>query len=165
MAAAGPSDRERVESAIEALDAAQDHQQHPTVHADVISGDALDAAVQDHLRQGLTLDSFLDGMATSAVVSRRTDRSFCRRSSPARDKMTLDDSGAMQACDRVTVEASVVVFNHPEHRGQAFDMARAVKRRTSSRLEGTGDQPNAPRDRCLRPWRGHFRADELKPAD
>ena len=28
----------------------------------------------------------------------------------------------MQAGDRVTVEASVVVFNHPEHRGQAFDM-------------------------------------------
>ena len=28
----------------------------------------------------------------------------------------------MQAGDRVTVVASVVVFNHPEHRGQAFDM-------------------------------------------
>ena len=28
----------------------------------------------------------------------------------------------MQAGDRVTVEASVVVFNHPEHRGKAFDM-------------------------------------------
>ena len=33
----------------------------------------------------------------------------------------------MQAGDRVMVEASVVVFNHPEHRGQAFDMkAKAV---------------------------------------
>ena len=28
----------------------------------------------------------------------------------------------MQAGNRVTVEASVVVFNHPEHRGKAFDM-------------------------------------------
>ena len=28
----------------------------------------------------------------------------------------------MQAGDKVTVEASVVVFNHPQHRGEAFDM-------------------------------------------
>ena len=28
----------------------------------------------------------------------------------------------MQEGDKVTVEASVVVFNHPQHRGEAFDM-------------------------------------------
>ena len=27
----------------------------------------------------------------------------------------------MQAGDKVTVEASVVVFNHPQHRGEALD--------------------------------------------
>lgn len=28
----------------------------------------------------------------------------------------------MQVGDKVTVDTSVVVFNHPEHRGEAFDM-------------------------------------------
>ena len=28
----------------------------------------------------------------------------------------------MQVGDKVTVDTSVVVFNHPQHRGEAFDM-------------------------------------------
>ena len=72
----------------------------------------------------------------------------------------------MQAGDRVTVEASVVVFNHPEHRGQAFD------------LKGqSGDVVNVLNDwkgRVISPtlgdiafgrYKAHFRAEELKPAD
>ena len=35
----------------------------------------------------------------------------------------------MQVGDKVTVEASVVVYNHPQHRGEAFDMkGEAAKR-------------------------------------
>ena len=77
--------RERVENAIQALDEAQEHQQHPAVNTDVISGDALDAAVEDQLRQGLD-----PWMAFSAGcihlgghVEEDGPESFCRRSSPS----------------------------------------------------------------------------------
>lgn len=77
--------RERVENAIQALDEAQEHQQHPAVNTDVISGDALDAAVENQLRQGLD-----PWMAFSAGcihlgghVEEDGPESFCRRSSPS----------------------------------------------------------------------------------
>ena len=77
--------RERVETAIETLDAAQEHQQHPAVHADVISGDALDAAVQDQLRQGLDpWTAFSMGCSNlGGSVEEDGPESFCRRSSPS----------------------------------------------------------------------------------
>ncbi len=77
--------RERVETAIEALDAAQEHQQHPAVHADVISGDALNAAVQDQLRQGLDpWTAFAMGCShLGGRVEEDGPESFCRRSSPS----------------------------------------------------------------------------------
>ena len=77
--------RKQVEDAIEALDAAQEHQQHPAVHADVISGDALDAAVQDQLRQGLDpWAAFSMGCSDlGGRVEEDGPESFCRRLSPS----------------------------------------------------------------------------------
>jgi len=77
--------RERVESAIQALDDAQAHQQHPAVHADVISGEALDAAVQDQLRQGLDpWTAFSSGCNhLGGRVEEDGPESFCRRASPS----------------------------------------------------------------------------------
>ena len=77
--------RLRVENAIQALDEAQEHQQHPTVHADVISGDELDAAVEDQLRQGLDpWTAFSSGCShLGGRVEEDGPESFCRRSSPS----------------------------------------------------------------------------------
>ena len=77
--------RLRVENAIQALDEAQEHQQHPTVHADVISGDELDAAVEDQLRQGLDpWTAFSSGCShLGGLVEEDGPESFCRRSSPS----------------------------------------------------------------------------------
>ena len=77
--------RLRVENAIQALDEAQEHQQHPTVHADVISGDELDAAVEDQLRQGLDpWTAFSLGCShLGGRVEEDGPESFCRRSSPS----------------------------------------------------------------------------------
>ena len=77
--------RQQVENAIQALDAAQEHQQHPAVHADVISGDALDTAVQDQLRQGLDpWTAFSTGCShLGGRVEEDGPESFCRRTSPS----------------------------------------------------------------------------------
>ena len=77
--------REQVENAIQALDEAQEHQQHPAVHADVISGDALDAAVQDQLHRGLDpWTAFSEGCRhLGGRVEEDGPESFCRRSSPS----------------------------------------------------------------------------------
>ena len=77
--------RLRVENAIQALDDAQEHQQHPTVHADVISGDELDAAVEDQLRQGLDpWTAFSSGCShLGGLVEEDGPESFCRRLSPS----------------------------------------------------------------------------------
>ena len=76
--------RQRVETEIKALGEAQEHQQHPAVHADVISGDALDAAVQKQLRQGLDpWTAFSMGCSyLGGRVEEDGPESFCRRSSP-----------------------------------------------------------------------------------
>ena len=77
--------RQEVESAIQALDEAQQHQQHPAVHADVISGDRLDAAVEDQLLQGLDpWTAFSMGCSDlGGRVEEDGPESFCRRSSPS----------------------------------------------------------------------------------
>lgn len=81
---------QEVKSAIQALDEAQQHQQHPAVRADVISGDRLDAAVEDQLLQGLDPGRpFRWAAATLAVASKRTDRKVSVDARPrARDKMS-----------------------------------------------------------------------------
>ena len=87
VATAGPRHRKQVENAIQALDEAQEHQQHPAVHADVISGDALDAAVQDQLHRGLDpWTAFSEGCRhLGGRVEEDGPESFCRRSSPSPD--------------------------------------------------------------------------------
>jgi len=77
--------RQEVESAIQALDEAQQHQQHPAVRADVISGDRLDAAVEDQLLQGLDpWTAFSMGCSDlGGRVEEDGPESFCRRSSPS----------------------------------------------------------------------------------
>ena len=77
--------RQQVENAIQALDEAQQHQQHPAVHADVISGDKLDAAVKEQLLQGQDpWTAFSVGCShLGGRVEEDGPESFCRRSSPS----------------------------------------------------------------------------------
>ena len=73
----------------------------------------------------------------------------------------------MQAGDRVTVEASVVVYNHPEYRGQAFDM-KGQSGEVANVLndwKGSVIRPTLPVIVAFGRYKAHFRADELKPAD
>ena len=72
----------------------------------------------------------------------------------------------MQAGDRVTVEASVVVYNHPQHRGEAFDL----KGESGDVVTVLGDwkgrpiSPTLPVIVAFGRYKAHFRADELKGA-
>ena len=77
--------RQEVESAIRTLDEAQQHQQHPAMNTDLISGDRLDAAVEDQLFQGLDpWTAFSVGCSDlGGLVEEDGPESFCRRSSPS----------------------------------------------------------------------------------
>ena len=79
----------------------------------------------------------------------------------------MDDSGAMKAGDRVTVEASVVVFNHPEHRGKAFDMKGQCGDVVNvlNDWKGRVISPTLPVIVAFGRYKAHFRADELKIID
>lgn len=72
----------------------------------------------------------------------------------------------MQAGDNVTVVTSVVVFNHPEHRGEAFDMngssGEVVK--VLDDWKGRPISPTLPVVVAFGRYKAHFRADELTPA-
>ena len=72
----------------------------------------------------------------------------------------------MQAGDRVTVEASVVVYNHPQHRGEAFDL-KGESGDVVSVLDdwkGRPISPTLPVIVAFGRYKAHFRADELKAA-
>ena len=72
----------------------------------------------------------------------------------------------MKAGDKVTVEASVVVYNHPQHRGEAFDL----KGESGDVVTVLGDwkgrpiSPTLPVIVAFGRYKAHFRADELKGA-
>ena len=72
----------------------------------------------------------------------------------------------MQAGDQVKVSASVVVFHHPEHRGQGFDL----QGQTGEVKEVLGDwkgrpiSPTLPVIVAFGRFKAHFRSDELEPA-
>ncbi len=72
----------------------------------------------------------------------------------------------MQAGDQVKVSTSVVVFHHPEHRGQAFDL----QGQTGEVKEVLGDwkgrpiSPTLPVIVAFGRFKAHFRSDELEPA-
>ena len=72
----------------------------------------------------------------------------------------------MQAGDSVTVVTSVVVFNHPEHRGEAFDMngssGEVVK--VLDDWKGRPISPTLPVVVAFGRYKAHFRPDELTPA-
>ena len=72
----------------------------------------------------------------------------------------------MKAGDKVTVDASVVVFNHPEHRGEAFDM-KGQNGEVVSVLDdwkGRPISPTLPVIVAFCRYKAHFRADELTAA-
>ena len=70
----------------------------------------------------------------------------------------------MQAGDKVTVEASVVVYNHPQHRGEAFDL-KGESGDVVTVLDdwkGRPISPTLPVIVAFGRYKAHFREDELK---
>ena len=72
----------------------------------------------------------------------------------------------MQAGDRVTVDTSVVVFNHPEHRNQAFDLQGQSGEVVNvlNEWRGRAISPTLPVIVAFGRYKAHFRATELSPA-
>lgn len=69
----------------------------------------------------------------------------------------------MKAGDKVTVEASVVVFNHPQHRGEAFDL-KGQSGDVVTVLDdwkGRPISPTLPVIVAFGRYKAHFRDDEL----
>lgn len=73
----------------------------------------------------------------------------------------------MQQGDRVRVKESVVVFTHPEHRGQAFDMQgqEGDVATVLNDWKGRTISPTLPVIVAFGRYKAHFRADELMPTD
>ncbi len=69
----------------------------------------------------------------------------------------------MQAGDRVKVCRSVVVYTHPEHRGQAFDLEgqEGDVLEVLSAWKGRPISPTLPVVVVFGRFRAHFRDDEL----
>jgi Ferredoxin thioredoxin reductase variable alpha chain len=72
----------------------------------------------------------------------------------------------MQPGDQVTVRQSVVVFHHPEHRGQAFDLQgqQGQVLEVLGEWKGRPISPTLPVVVAFGRFRAHFRAEELSPA-
>jgi hypothetical protein len=70
----------------------------------------------------------------------------------------------MQSGDQVRVSQSVVLYNHPEHRGEAFDMQgqQGQVHQILSDWKGRTISPNLPVVVAFGRFRAHFRADELE---
>lgn len=69
----------------------------------------------------------------------------------------------MHPGDRVTVSSSVVVFHHPQHRGQAFDLQGQEGEviEVLHDWQGRPISPTHPVIVAFGKFRAHFRADEL----
>jgi hypothetical protein len=72
----------------------------------------------------------------------------------------------MQPGDQVTVCCSVVVYNHPQNRGQAFDLdgQQGEVVTVLNDWKGRPISPTLPVVVAFGKFRAHFRADELAPA-
>lgn len=72
----------------------------------------------------------------------------------------------MQPGDQVTVSRSVVVFHHPGHRGEAFDLQgqQGQVLQVLNDWKGRPISPTLPVLVAFGKFRAHFRADELSPA-
>ncbi len=70
----------------------------------------------------------------------------------------------MQAGDQVTVSQSVVVFHHPQHRGQAFDLKGQQGEVVTVLNDWKGKviSPTLPVVVAFGKFRAHFRGDELE---
>ena len=73
-------------------------------------------------------------------------------------------SRVMQPGDRVRVQQSVVVFTHPEHRGQAFDMKGQEGEINTVLVQWKGKpiSPTLPVIVAFGRYKAHFRSDELE---
>ena len=67
----------------------------------------------------------------------------------------------------MTVCQSVVVFNHPQHRGEAFDMEgqHGEVVQVLSDWKGRPISPNLPVIVAFGKYRAHFRPEELQPGE
>jgi hypothetical protein len=72
----------------------------------------------------------------------------------------------MQAGDSVAVCQSVVVYNHPQHRGEAFDMEgqQGEVVQVLSDWKGRPISPTLPVIVAFGKYRAHFRPEELQPS-
>jgi hypothetical protein len=73
----------------------------------------------------------------------------------------------MQPGDQVKVSESVVVYNHPEHRGEAFDLQGQVGQvhHVLTEWKGRPISPTLPVVVAFGRYRAHFRGDELTATD
>lgn len=71
----------------------------------------------------------------------------------------------MQPGDKVKVSSSVVVFHHPQHRGQAFDLHGQEGEVVSvlDSWQGRPISPTLPIVVAFGKFRVHLRPDELTP--
>ncbi|MEI6029546.1 MAG: ferredoxin-thioredoxin reductase variable chain [Synechococcaceae cyanobacterium ELA739] len=69
----------------------------------------------------------------------------------------------MQTGDPVKVDQSVVVFTHPEHRGEAFDLLgqEGVVHQVLDSWKGRPISPTLPIVVAFGKYRAHFRPEEL----
>lgn len=70
----------------------------------------------------------------------------------------------MQAGDQVKVSQTVVVYTHPEHRGQAFDLQgqEGVVFQVLHDWKGRPISPTLPVVVAFGRYKAHFRSDELE---
>ena len=70
----------------------------------------------------------------------------------------------MQPGDRVKVGQSVVVYHHPQHRGQAFDLVgqEGEVMTVLNDFKGRTISPTLPVIVAFGKFRAHFRGDELE---
>ena len=70
----------------------------------------------------------------------------------------------MQPGDQVKVSHSVVVYHHPQHRGQAFDLQGQMGEVVTvlNDWKGRVISPTLPVVVAFGKFRSHFRADELE---
>lgn len=70
----------------------------------------------------------------------------------------------MQPGDQVKVSQSVVVYHHPQHRGQAFDLQGQMGEVVTvlNDWKGRVISPTLPVVVAFGKFRAHFRADELE---
>ena len=73
----------------------------------------------------------------------------------------------MQTGDPVTVSQSVVVYNHPQHRGESFDLEgqQGEVVQVLNDWKGRPISPNLPVIVAFGKYRAHFRADELQSSE